>query len=111
MELYPLGSNPFSLPACIVVTPDNTTAVVINAGTAQVSICDIATTSVTGYVTGGTFDNPQFIATTPDSSTAYVTNFNNGTISIIDIATTSVTGTVNTSSFPLSTPYSIAIQP
>jgi len=104
-----VGSFPFSFPSNIAVTPDNSTALIIN-GQSQISICDVSTNTITGYVSGS-FNGGFDIAITSDSSTAYVTNLNNGDISIVDISSGSVTGTVDTTSFPLESAYFISIQP
>jgi DNA-binding beta-propeller fold protein YncE len=106
-----VGSFPFSSPSGIAVTSDGATAIINNEGTNQVSIVDVATNTVTGYVRGGTIDFSRYLAISSDNSTAYIPSFNTNVINIVDISTAAVTGTVDTSMFPLDTPYSIAIQP
>lgn len=85
-------------PSDIAVTPDGTTAYVVNYegdptgaggyGTGTVSIINVATNTVTGIVTDlnpPTFYYPWGLGITPDGTKAYVVNPNN-TVSIIGLA-------------------------
>ena len=105
-------SGSFDNPIAIAITPDGTTAYVINSTGGTISIVNVATNTITGTVTG-TFHDPDAIAIAPDGTTAYVANnLGNGSggsgtgyISIITIdknaspETAIVTGVITDSSF------------
>ena len=78
----------FSFPTEIAITPDGTTAYVIDNGDpGTVSIVTIdktvspETAVITGTITDPTFEDSYAIAITPDGTKAYVANFNTGSAS------------------------------
>lgn len=78
------------LPREVAVTPDGTTALVINLGTlptsgGTISFVDIATRTVTGSVSVGQF--PVSVAISPDGRYAVTTNVLSNDVSIVDIPT------------------------
>jgi YVTN family beta-propeller protein len=92
-------TNPnFAGPNAIAITPDGTTAYVVNptggSGDGSISIVDVATNTVTGTVLDpmNRLDNPNFIAIQPVyGSVAYIINHGTSdTISILDIASNTI---------------------
>ncbi|HEV8051662.1 MAG TPA: hypothetical protein VGP47_04140 [Parachlamydiaceae bacterium] len=75
---------------------DDTKAYVGNSASNNVSIIDVATDTVTGYINDvvAPFNQPINIQITPDLQTAYITNPSIGQINIVNIATDTVTGVV-----------------
>ena len=73
--------TPFLYGERIAITPDGTTAYACAASN-PVAIINIATNTITGYVTttGYPFNSPGMIAFTPDGSKAYVMNNNNNNV-------------------------------
>ncbi len=107
------NSIPFNNPYGIAITPDGTTGYVTNFNDNSVSIIDIATNTVTGFVTDtdSTFNHPQAIAITPNGNIAYVCNLTGNSVSIIDILTNSVIGIVTDNDNTFVNPQAITITP
>jgi YVTN family beta-propeller protein len=78
---------------------DGATAYVCNNGSADVSVIDTATNTVTGTIPVG--DHPNGMAITPDGATVYVANDGGNTVSAISTATNTVTATIPVGSGPL----------
>ncbi len=99
-----VGTRPYS----IAITPDGSTAYVVNdgsGGTGTVTPIDTATNTAGTPITVGS--GPTGIAITPDGSTAYVVNDSSDSVTPIDTAT-------NTAGTPItvgSAPSQIAITP
>jgi YVTN family beta-propeller protein len=105
------NSIPFVQPYGIAITPDGLTAYVTNFDGNSVSIIDIATNIVTGFVTDtdATFSNPQAIAITPNGRTAYVCNRDSNTVSVINLEEQAVAESLIMGD--ISAPQAIAITP
>ena len=73
-----------SIPDAIAITPDGSTALVVNSGDGTVTPIDIATQTAEPPITVG--DNPEAIAITPDGSTAFAVNEGSNSVTPIDIA-------------------------
>ncbi len=75
-----IGSPNFNAPTSIAITPDGSTAYVVNSGTTNhdhaISIIDVSTNTVTGYVQdpNNLLDHPTYISIIPNGSIAYVIN-------------------------------------
>ena len=82
-----VGSDPVQA----VLTPNGTTAYVLNTGAGTVSVVNTATNSVTATIKVGLL--PGHAAVTPDGSSVYVTNTGSGSVSVISTATQSVVAT------------------
>jgi YVTN family beta-propeller protein len=80
---------PVNMPFDAAFTPDGSELWVLNAGSNDISVVDMAwRIGVTHIVVG---DNPRGIVLSPDGGTAYVNNTLDGTVSVIDTATAEVT--------------------
>lgn len=103
----------FDYPIDIAITPDGSTAYVVNQSGDSVSIVNISSNSVTGTVddTLNTLEGPTAIAITPDGTTAYITNYSpdGNSVSILDVATNAITGIVSDGDF--NQPVDVAITP
>ncbi len=99
----------FNQPISMAITPDGTKAYVANDGGNSVSIVDITTNMVTGFLTG--FDNPVAVAIAADGATAYVVNYGGGSVSMIDVATDTFIGLVGDEVDSFDAPTAIAITP
>jgi YVTN family beta-propeller protein len=62
------------------ITPDGTTAYVVNAKSSSVSVIDTGTNTVKATVAVGT--KPQRVAITPDGASAYVPNAGSNSVSV-----------------------------
>lgn len=99
---------PFTNPRNLIISFDLQHAYIQNVTTNQISIVNIPTNTVTGYI-NASFQNPNAFHLTPDNSTLYVVNSNSNIVSIIDLTTNSQTGVVNSSAHPFNNPVSIDI--
>ena len=94
------GTYLTGVPSNIVISPDGSTAYVVNqtgsSGRGSVVIINVATNATTGIVDDSTynFNNPIKIAITLGGAKAYVVNYNDSKVSIINLATNTVTGFV-----------------
>lgn len=70
-------------PAHVVVTPDGKRALVTNSEDNNVSLVDLASSSVVG--TAPTGEGPHGLRVSPDGAEAYVANVGDGTVSVIDL--------------------------
>ena len=68
----------------LAITPDATTALVVNFFDDNVTVLDVTRPSLPGY-TVPVGNGPVQVAITPDGSTALVTNFYEGTVSVLDL--------------------------
>lgn len=74
-------------PAHVVVTPDGKRALVTNSEDNNVSLIDLASSSVLG--TAPTGEGPHGLRVSPGGTEAYVANAGDGTVSVIDLKTNS----------------------
>lgn len=72
---------------------------VVNAGSDDVSVIDLATRRAVAHIDVGS--NPRGIALAADERVAYVNNTLSGTVSLIDTSTDSVIATIRTTHIPL----------
>jgi YVTN family beta-propeller protein len=79
---------------------------VANQGGHTVDKIDTVSLSVTGAVTGATFQTPDAVAISPDGKTAYVPDQDAAALFVIDIASSMVTESV-----PLPNPREVAVSP
>lgn len=85
-------------PRSVAVSPDGTTAVVVNNTSNNATILDLPSGNVRGYASTG--ERSLGVAITPDSTTAVVANFTSNTVSIIDLASATTIATLNVSQGP-----------
>lgn len=71
-----------------------------------ISIVDLATDTVTGYVDNGSFniEHPIDVVVTPDGTKAYVVCDSQNEVVVIDVATNTIIRKVDDTSFPFSAP-------
>ena len=72
------------MPRELVITPDGTTALIVNRDTDTVTYLDLDTQSIVATVDVGDF--PVSIDVTPDGTRAFVANVLDNTVSVIDVA-------------------------
>jgi len=90
--------QPSNMPLDVGITRSNR-MYVVNAGSDDVSVIDIAKRTKLAHIAVGA--NPRGIALTPDDAFAFVTNALDGTVSMIDTATNRVVATIAVTSIPL----------
>lgn len=88
-----VATVPAPFPRNLAISPDGSTAYVLNFSGGTVSVIETATNGVTASITvGGAY--PEGIAFTPDGSRAYVANHNAGSVSVIETGTNTVSQTI-----------------
>ncbi len=102
------NSFPFANANDVEVSSDLQHAYIGNDGTNQISIVNIPTNTVTGFI-NASFQNPSSFIVTNDNKTLYVANTLSNIVSIIDLTTNTQIGVINSSTFPFNTPVSIDI--
>ena len=95
----------------MAITPDGTKAYVANYSSNTINVIDIATDTVTSFISDPSLDGPFPLTITPDGSTVYIGNNNNSTISILNVAHNTITGLVSDPHSTLSDIYYLAITP
>ncbi len=93
-----IADRPSSLPIDVAMTSSGK-ALVVNAGSDDVSIIDLATRRAVAHVSAGS--NPRGIVLSADERFAYVNNTLSGTVSVLDLATNMVTSTIEVTKIPL----------
>jgi len=93
-----IADRPSSLPVDVAVTSSGK-ALVVNAGSDDVSIVDLATRRAVAHVSVGS--NPRGIELSADERFAYVNNTLSGTVSVIDLGSNAVAGTIEVTKIPL----------
>ena len=99
--LIPVGNGA----AAIALTPNGSTAYVVNYISNNVNVIDTATNSVIKTINVGA--NPGAIAINPAGTFAYVANSNSGTVSVIDLKTNTVKATIG----GFNEPYTLSLDP
>lgn len=94
------ADRPVNRPFDAAVSPDGELLYVVNAGSDDVSVVDLATGLAVTHIE--VEDNPRGIALSPDGGTAYVNNTLAGTVSVIDTALLEVVDTVKVTRIPSS---------
>lgn len=84
--------QPVNLPFAAALTPDGKRLCVVNSGSDDVSVIDLATHSAVAHVAVG--HNPRGIVITPDAALAFVANHVSDDVSVIDLAMMRVVDTV-----------------
>lgn len=87
------SAHHFDSPYSMAITLDGTKAYVTNSSGNSVSIINIATATVTGFVTdlgSPTFDSPLSVAFTADGTKSYVVNQAGSSVSIINVTSNTV---------------------
>jgi YVTN family beta-propeller protein len=97
----PVGLSPYG----VAVTPDGSTAYVVNSVFGTVSVITVASGTVTSTIPVGL--EPVGVAFSPDGSRAYVTNYVSNTVSVIIVASGTVTSTIPVGQDP----YGVAFTP
>ena len=90
--------QPVNLPFAAALTPDGKRLCVVNSGSNDVSVIDLATHSAVAHIAVGA--NPRGIVITPDGATGFVANHVSGDVSVIDLAAMRVTETVPVTTDP-----------
>jgi len=88
-----VGTNPLA----IVITPDGNFAYVANAGSDNVSVINLTTSTITSIPVGS---KPTDIALSPDGLFAYVTNLDSNDVSVIRLADNTVIDTITVGTAP-----------
>jgi YVTN family beta-propeller protein len=99
LDLAALGAAPVNLPVGAAVSPDGTTLYVLNAGSDDVSVLDLATGQVAGRLTTGR--NPRGLALSPDGTRLFINNTLDGSLDVYDTATRERAATVPLTLLPL----------
>jgi YVTN family beta-propeller protein len=94
------ADEPVNMPFSLVLSPDERTLYVANAGSDDVSVIDLNTNRGLAHIAVGS--NPRGIAVSPDGSNVYVNNVLEGNLSVIDTDTLTVTNLVTVTNIPLS---------
>jgi len=97
------ADQPTSIPFAAAVSPDGGRLFVVHAGSANVSVIDLADNRGLANIDVGA--NPRGIAISPDGSTLYVNNVLDGTMSVIDADTLQATNTIGLTTIPLSAEF------
>ncbi|MDE1871571.1 MAG: beta-propeller fold lactonase family protein [Candidatus Micrarchaeota archaeon] len=95
--------NPMG-PNFVAFTPSGNAAYVTDLYSNTVSIIDVQTNTVTGYIPVGL--SPGGIAVNPQGNLAYSVNFGSGNVSVIDTATNKVIKSINVGTNPSSVAFS-----
>jgi YVTN family beta-propeller protein len=98
-DLGTLDPPGVGLPFDGAVTPDGKQLWVVNAGSNDISVVDLAARRLTAHIQVG--DNPRGIVLAPDAQSAYVNNTLAGTVSILDTDSYTVTATIRATEIPL----------
>ena len=93
-----IADRPSSLPVDIALTSDGR-AFVVNAGSDDVSIIDLAQRRAIAHLQVGS--SPRGIALSPDERFAYVNNTLSGSVSVIDTRNNTIANTIATTTIPL----------
>lgn len=93
-----IADRPSNTPIDVAITSGGLIAVV-NAGSEDVSLIDLATRRAVAHLEVGI--NPRGIALSPDERFAYVNNTLSGTVSVIDMTSRSVAATIASTKIPL----------
>ena len=93
-----LADRPSSLPIDVAITSSGK-AIVVNAGSDDVSIIDIASRRATAHVLVGR--NPRGVVLSTDERFAYIDNTLSGNVSVIDLASSTVIDTMSATTIPL----------
>ncbi len=93
------ADQPVSIPFAAVLSADESRLFVVNAGSDNVSVIDLAGNKGLANIDVGA--NPRGIAITPDGSTLFVNNVLDGTMSVIDAQTFKVSDTIGLTTIPL----------
>jgi YVTN family beta-propeller protein len=99
LDLGTLDPPGVGLPFDVAVTPDGGELWVVNAGSNDLSVIDVASVQLMAHLEVG--DNPRGIVLSPDGATAYVNNTLAGTVSVIDTAAYTVTEIITVTDIPL----------
>lgn len=93
------ADEPVNMPFAVALSPSGATAFVVNAGSNDVSVIDLATRRGLAHI--GVGANPRGVAITPDGSRIFVNNTLEGTLTVIETAGNSVESTVTVTEIPL----------
>jgi YVTN family beta-propeller protein len=93
------ADQPVNMPFGVVLSNNGETLYVINAGSNDLSIIDLASGRAVGHVSVGA--NPRGIAIAPDGSRVFVNNVLDGSVTVVDTASNSVETTIPVSDIPL----------
>ena len=93
------ADQPVNMPFGVVLSNNGETLYVINAGSNDLSIIDLASGRAIGHVSVGI--NPRGIAIAPDGSRVFVNNVLDGSVTVVDTAPNSVETIISVSDIPL----------
>ncbi len=93
------ADEPVNMPFAVVLSPDDKTAYLANAGSDNVSVIGLDSNKGKAHIEVGA--NPQGIAITEDGANVFVNNVLDGTLSVIDTSTLRVSAEVILTNIPL----------
>jgi len=90
------------MPFAMALSPDGKTLYLVNAGSDDLSVIDLAANRGVAHLTVGA--NPRGIAITPDGTRVFVNNVLDGTLSVVETETHTIAETIGLTDIPLAKP-------